>query len=59
MNMTDQLAAEFATLETRKVVLSDRAIDLLRTLNYRNRMSFPDLIETALQGYERAWKESE
>jgi len=59
MYMTDQLADEFRITENFSASLSGRAWSLLREMTMRTGMTVPTLIETALRGYDRAWKESE
>jgi len=59
MYMTDQAANEFRITESRSASLSDYALGLLRAMTKHTGMSARDVIETALRGYERAWKESE
>ena len=57
--MTEQIPNDLASLGSHKVSLSGHAMMLLSVLTKSTGVAFPDLIETALRGYERAWKESE
>ena len=57
--MTAQIADDLANLESRRVSLSSETMMLLRVLTESTGVAFPDLIETAIRGYERAWRESE
>lgn len=57
--MTAQIADDLANLESRRVSLSSETMMLLRVLTKSTGVAFPDLIETAIRGYERAWRESE
>ena len=57
--MIEKIPEDLASLMSHKVSLSGHAMMLLRVLTKSTGVAFPDLIETALRGYERAWKESE
>lgn len=57
--MTARIADDLANLKSRRVSLSSETMMLLHVLTKSTGIAFPDLIETALRGYERAWRESE
>jgi hypothetical protein len=59
MNMTDQLAAEFRISQSLMAPITEEAWHLLRKMQKRTGMPAYAVIETALKGYSRAWKESE
>jgi hypothetical protein len=59
MNMTDQLADEFRTSHSLMAPVTPDTWHVLREMMMRTGMPAYAVIETALNGYSRAWKESE
>lgn len=59
MNMTDQLADELRTSDSLMAHLTPDNWHVLREMMMRTGMPAYAVIETALTGYSRAWKESE
>ena len=59
MFIADHLVKEFGEGAYAAAPLTEHAWNVLRAIRMRTGMSALDVIETALKGYLRAWKESE